>query len=169
LSRYQPAGYKETRLPEGGRVAQILHVCEDRKQYNIVNTHLHHLPKDDECIRFKQIKFLLDWMSKMAFKSPAWILAGDFNALPKSKTIQHILKKFDSAYLSFHGTEPEYTFPTLLVEEKGDWNMPRTIDYIFFSPTTITVEEAHLAFTQADPNDPTLFASDHYGLVATFS
>jgi endonuclease/exonuclease/phosphatase family metal-dependent hydrolase len=167
LSRYSITRYEETRLPEGGRVAQFVKVCEGKTQLNIINTHLHHLPKDKEEIRLPQIQFLLDWMSKMESKNSAWILLGDMNATPESETVQYILKKLNSAYLSVHGAEPELTFPTPLVVDTGDWYQPRAIDYIFFSPLALRVEEAHLAFTCSHPKDSTLFPSDHYGLAAT--
>lgn len=169
LSRYEPLEYRETRLPKGGRVAQMLHVSGNTKTYRIVNTHLHHLPKDDEYVRLRQVKFLLQWISEMRVNDSAWIVAGDFNATPESKTIQQVLKEFASAHLSFHGAEPEYTFPTPLVQDQGDWNTPRTIDYVFFSPTTVAVQDVYLAFAQAASDDPTLFASDHFGLVAVIS
>jgi endonuclease/exonuclease/phosphatase family metal-dependent hydrolase len=169
LSKYPKIRYEETRLPgqDCGRVAQMVSVCDGKRQLNIVNTHLHHEPKDDEGIRLRQIQFLLEWMSKMDFENPAWILLGDMNATPKSETVQHILKKLVSAYFSVHGTEPDLTFPTPLVVETGDWYQPRAIDYIFFTPSALRVEEAHLAFTRSHPKDPTLFPSDHYGLAAT--
>lgn len=167
LSRYPKIRYEETRLPRGGRVAQALTVCDGQRQLNVVNTHLHHLPKDRERIRLPQVQFMLDWISRMDSENSAWVLLGDMNATPKSETVQHILTKFDSAYLSVHGAEPEWTFPTPLVAETGDWYQPRAIDYIFFSPSALRVEEAHLAFACSHPKDPALFPSDHRGLAAT--
>lgn len=169
LTRYPQIDYEETRLPEGGRVAQLLSVYDGASPWSIVNTHLHHLPKDNEVIRFPQIRFLIDWMSKFQKGKSAQILLGDMNATPKSKTIEYILRSFSSAYSSCHGQEPELTFPTPLVQVNDEWNSPRTIDYIFFSSSTIKLQESHLAFASSHPDDQTLFPSDHYGIVATMS
>lgn len=178
LSRYPKTRDKETRLPgqydgqPSGRVAHLVSVSDGTRQVNVVNTHLHHLPKDDEAVRFLQIQFLLDWMFRLGSENAPWIFMGDMNAKPNSRTVQYISKRFKSAYRTYHGTEPEYTFPTPLVAQKescrSDWYEPRAIDYIFFSATALRVEEAHLAFTHSHSKDHTLFPSDHFGLVATF-
>ena len=42
------------------------------------------------------------------------------------------------------------------------------LDYVFVNGM-LDIGEARLAFDQADPSDPTLCASDHYGLSVTVS
>lgn len=169
LSCKEKVDYWETRLPKGGRVAQCLCVSENGRHINIVNTHLHHLPKDNEQIRFSQVQFLLEWMSKIECKDQAWVLMGDMNATPNSKTIKYILNRFASAFLSVHGTEPDFTFPTPMVMEKSDWNVPRAIDYIFYSRSVLKVHDAYLAFKNPHPKDATLYPSDHFGVTAIIS
>lgn len=167
LTKWRVIGCERVELPEGGRVAQLVSINKEGRSLHIVNTHLHHLPKGEESTRLRQITRLLDWMFNMIHsESDLWVLAGDLNAIPESETVQTVLRRFRSAYLSVHGQEPAFTFPTPMVTEVGDFYQPRTIDYIFFAPTALRVEEARLVFADPHPKDSTLFPSDHYGLVA---
>jgi endonuclease/exonuclease/phosphatase family metal-dependent hydrolase len=166
LTRMKVVEHARIELSEGDRVAHFIRVEEDGEAYDIVNTHLHHLPKDDESIRLKQIRVLLDWMFQRANQKRRWLLVGDLNAKPHSSTVNEVKKRLKSAFLSVHGVEPDFTFPTPLVSGTGEWYQPRTLDYIFFDPSAFRIEEAYLAFTRPHPQDERLFPSDHYGLAA---
>jgi endonuclease/exonuclease/phosphatase family metal-dependent hydrolase len=166
LTRMKVVEHARIELPEGDRVAQFIRVEEDGETYDIVNTHLHHLPKDDEYIRLKQIRILLGWMYMETNQKCRWLLAGDFNAKPNSSTVNEVKKRLKSAFHSVHGVEPDFTFPTPLVSGTGEWYQPRTLDYIFFDPSAFRIEEAYLTFTRPHPQDERLFPSDHFGLVA---
>ena len=132
---------------------------------DIINTHLHHLPKEDESVRYNQIIHLLTAIEDVT-DATGTILVGDFNAVPSSSTIKKIKERFTSAFFQFHSTEPDFTFPTLLASGTGSWYEPRTLDYIFFTPDKFHLSNAQLVCTQPHPEDSTLFPSDHFGLVA---
>lgn len=89
------------------------------------------------------------------------------NALPGSPAIEAVKRRFSSAYELIYGREPEATFPTPLVPREMPWRA--TIDYIFVPAATGgqgKVAGAWLAFAQPADRDPSLYASDHYGLIA---
>ncbi len=153
-------------LPEGGRVAQRVTIMTDGGMINLYNTHLHHLPPFSESIRLTQIHHLLKWLRLQDQKGIATILAGDFNASPSSKTISVILQEMISSYKSFHGCEPERTFPTPMLKVPYG---PATIDYIFLSPDDFQVHQARLTGTVPSKFDANLFPSDHYGLLVELS
>lgn len=166
LARDRVIESERIELPEGGRIAQSIVIERSRDRIGVINTHLHHLPRDDESIRLVQTRHLLTWMADKSSKVNGWILVGDLNARPESETVQEVEKEMVSAFKSVHGHEPGHTFPTPLVKETGDWYQARAIDYVFLSPWAFRATQASLAFTRPHPQDPTLFASDHYGILA---
>ncbi len=156
-------------LPEGGRVAQRLCVIDQGRPLNIVNTHLHHLPEDDEYVRLPQMQAILAWLAALTDTHPnePWVCVGDFNAQPHSATIQAAAKTFTSAYRAIHGADP-LTFPTPLVKDSGSY--PRiAIDYVFVDPAALTVVNAALIGTSPAAHDPSLYPSDHFGIAAELS
>jgi endonuclease/exonuclease/phosphatase family metal-dependent hydrolase len=169
LTRLPVIDHHRLDLPEGNRVAQRVRVMDKKQPVDIVNTHLHHLPPDDESIRLPQITTLLDWMFGSMEKQPGRILVGDLNAVSESETIAQVRRRMASAYSALHPSEPSYTFPTPLVAGEGKWYTPRTLDYIFFEPALFQVQDARLIFKQPHPHDSTLLPSDHYGLATVLS
>ena len=90
---------------------------------------------------------------------------------------------FASAYQARHGREPDFTCPTPLISGGRVRRMATrgllrlfpikpsdlwhgSLDYIFVSPD-VRVVECDVFLDRPSPNDPTLYASDHLGLVAT--
>ena len=73
---------------------------------------------------------------------------------------------FRSAYREANGAEPDVTWPSGLqapaMDTEGD---PRCIDYIFVRGD-VTVRAARLVFDRPAVDDPTLFPSDHRGVLA---
>ena len=165
LARDQVIEAERIELPGSGRVAQSIMITRCGNRIGVINTHLHHLPQDSESIRLVQISYLLTWMAERVPQVTGWILMGDLNARPESETVKEVEKELASAFKSVHGHEPGHTFPTPLVKGAGKWLEPRTIDYVFFSPHALRAIQAGLAFARPHPNDPTLFASDHYGIL----
>jgi endonuclease/exonuclease/phosphatase family metal-dependent hydrolase len=163
LTRLKVAKYESIQLPIGGRVAQKIKITQDSNEYIFINTHLHHKPKDNEMIRMRQIKAILEWVSDELFQC---IIIGDFNAKPKSKTILTLKKIYKSAYETINENEPEFTFPTPLISDIGEWFEPRTVDYIFYNPAVYTLTDSKLVMITPDLTDSTLFSSDHFGLFA---
>ena len=124
----------------------------------LLNTLLHHKPFRDETIRLAQMRQVLAWL---AATDIPFILMGDMNADPDSETIRTAKEQLHSAYEMIHGCEPEATFPTPL--RASEALTPRTIDYIFCSPS-LTVADAFLIGDKSHPDNLLLYPSDHYGL-----
>ncbi|MCW3061535.1 MAG: hypothetical protein JWQ02_3356 [Capsulimonas sp.] len=157
-------------LPGGWRIAQALDLQLGDAVVCVVNTHLHNEPADSEEIRAKQSAAIMDFIEREAQRAPGthWVLLGDFNATPDSETVHRVLQTLVSVYPVIHGAEPQYTYPTPLVEDYNDPASYHCIDYIFTSPS-IHVHDVRLICDEPSPDDPTLYPSDHYGLLATIS
>jgi endonuclease/exonuclease/phosphatase family metal-dependent hydrolase len=121
-----------------------------------------HLAVGGEHLRAPQAQRLLDWMAARP-PAPAVVL-GDLNARPGSPTIALLSERLRSAYVAVHGAEPARTAPTPL--RTGYTGDGAVLDYIFLNDL-LDVREARVAFDALDPDDPTLAASDHYGLAVT--
>jgi endonuclease/exonuclease/phosphatase family metal-dependent hydrolase len=139
-------------LPGGGRVLVLV-------------THLHHLVPD-AAERDTQAAALLDWLAD-AQAADATIAMGDFNADPDEPTHARMLAAgFRSAYAEANGAEPAVTWPSGLqapaMDTDGD---PDCLDYIWVRGA-VRVVDARLAFDRPDPEDPTLYPSDHLGISA---
>jgi len=160
LVRLPVIEHERIELPEGFRTAQRVLIDFKGQQVNVVNTHLHHKPYRDECIRLEQMGYILNWMHE---HHTPYVLMGDMNARPDSETVNLAKKQLFSAYEMFHGDEPDVTFPTPL---RADENLsPRAIDYIFHTKD-FSVTECKLIGTDPAMDDETLYCSDHFGLMA---
>lgn len=130
----------------------------------------------------KQVGRVLDRVGSLDPGS-AVIVCGDFNATPRCRSIALMRQTFHSAHQVRNGREPTYTCPTPLISggrvrravtrglcglfsivPSDIWR--GTLDYIFVSPG-IRVVECDVILDQPSPEDPTLYASDHFGLAAT--
>ena len=130
---------------------------------SVAVTHLHHLEPDVE-IRDDQTRQLVEWLDG-APATDAQIVMGDFNADPAESTYQRMLAAgYRSSYLEANGAEPAVTWPSGLQAPAMDTDgSPRCIDYIWVRDA-VAVESARLAFDRPDPEDPTLYPSDHLGI-----
>lgn len=136
------------RMPEGGLL-------------DVYNTHL---GLGGEVLRSAQAQRILDWMERRP-ALPA-VLMGDLNARPGSPTVELLSRRLRSAHVEVHGHEPARTVPTpLRVWATGDGSV---LDYVFVNER-LQVHDARIAFDECDADDPTLVASDHYGLAVTVS
>ncbi len=141
-------------LPGGSEVAMVV-------------THLHHLPAD-EASREDQARALVAWID--AHPAPATtgtIVVGDFNAEPVEATYAVMVEAgFRSAYREVHGHEPDVTWPSGIqapgMDVDGD---PGCLDYIWLRGN-LRAETSRLAWHRPAVGDPTLYPSDHVGLVA---
>ena len=134
------------RMPEGGLL-------------DVYNTHL---GLGGEVLRAAQAQRILDWMDRRP-PVPA-VLMGDLNARPGSPTVDVLSGRLRSAHLAAHGHEPARTVPTpLRLSATGDGSV---LDYVFVNDL-LEVHDARIAFDRCDDHDPTLVASDHYGLSVT--
>lgn len=129
----------------------------------VIVTHLHHLGPD-EVARDGQTAAIVAWLEG-APAADATILMGDFNADPAEPTPRRLRAAgFRSAYEEANGAEPAVTWPSGLqapaMDTDGD---PECLDYIWVRGAA-RVESARLVFDRPDPQDPTLYPSDHLGI-----
>ena len=131
----------------------------------MVVTHLHHLGPDEDA-RDGQTAALLEWLEGSP-ETDARIVVGDFNADPAEPTVQRMLAAgYRSAYADANGADPAVTWPSGLQAPAMDTDgLPECLDYIWVS-ASIRVTSCTLAFDRPDPEDATLYPSDHLGLSA---
>jgi endonuclease/exonuclease/phosphatase family metal-dependent hydrolase len=130
-------------------------------------THLHHLTAD-EGIRDEQAAALIAWLDAAEPRPPAEALVGDFNAGPDEPTYRRMTEAgFRSAHLEANGAEPAVTWPSGINAPGMDTEGPaECLDYIWLRGS-VTAEACRLAFDRPAVDDPTLYPSDHLGLLAT--
>jgi endonuclease/exonuclease/phosphatase family metal-dependent hydrolase len=128
-------------------------------------THLHHLEPDAD-LRDEQTRQIVEWMDASG-ATDAQIVMGDFNAHPAEPAYARMVAAgFRSSYAEANGAEPAVTWPSGLQAPAMDTDgSPRCLDYIWIRGA-VTVESARLAFDRPDPEDPTLYPSDHLGVSA---
>jgi endonuclease/exonuclease/phosphatase family metal-dependent hydrolase len=128
-------------------------------------THLHHVPAD-EAARDDQARQLLDWLADGP-ATDARIVVGDFNAEPAEPAVARILAAgHRSAYAEANGANPDVTWPSGLQAPGMDTDgEPGCLDYIWIRGAA-RVTSAGLAFDRPAVGDPTLYPSDHVGIVA---
>jgi endonuclease/exonuclease/phosphatase family metal-dependent hydrolase len=131
----------------------------------VVVTHLHHVDPDDG-VRDEQTAAILAWLAG-APPADATILMGDFNADPAESAPGRLRGAgFRSAYEEANGAEPSVTWPSGLMADAMDTDGdPGCLDYIWVRDA-VRVESARLCFDQPDPEDATLYPSDHLGIAA---
>jgi endonuclease/exonuclease/phosphatase family metal-dependent hydrolase len=120
----------------------------------------------DSEARTEQVLNLTGWL-KSHDSAPFQVLAGDFNEVPAGPAITLMKQSYRSALYEFRGQEPLATFPTALVRRQDDWS--GCLDYIFISSAVPEVLQAQVFCKKADPEDHTLYPSDHVGLLATMA
>ena len=147
------------------RSALRLVVPLDGARILVTVTHLHHAsadhgPRDD------QARQLIDWL-QAAPPTDAQIVVGDFNAEPTEPAAERIRSDgYRSAYAEANGAEPLVTWPSGFQAPGMDTDgEPGCLDYVWVRGT-VRVARARLAWDRPAVGDPTLYASDHLGLVA---
>ena len=130
-----------------------------------VVTHLHHLGPDEQQ-RDEQTRSLVEWLDA-APATDARVVVGDFNADPAEPTaIRMRAAGYRSAYAEANGIDPAVTWPSGLQAPAMDTDgSPECLDYIWVRGA-VTVTNARLAFDRPDPDDATLYPSDHRGISA---
>lgn len=131
----------------------------------MVVTHLHHVPADEDA-REEQARALVAWLDEPG-RTDGTIVVGDFNAEPVEATYRVMVEAgFRSAFSEANGIEPTVTWPSGIqapgMDTDGD---PGCLDYIWLrGPLRATA--SRLVFDRPAVEDPTLFPSDHLGLLA---
>ena len=133
------------------------------ERFDFVVTHLHHTV-DDEAVRTSQASALVAWLAGM---DGPLVVVGDFNAEPIEAAYSVMRDAgFRSAHVEANGGEPEVTWPSGIqapgMDEDGD---PGCLDYVWLRGP-IAAESCRVVFDRPSVDDPTLFPSDHFGLVA---
>jgi endonuclease/exonuclease/phosphatase family metal-dependent hydrolase len=130
-----------------------------------VVTHLHHLGPD-EAIRDEQTALLLEWLDE-APAADATVLMGDFNADPAEPSPARLRAAgFRSAFAEANGAEPAVTWPSGLTAPGMDTDgEPACLDYIWLRGAARPTS-ARLVFDRPDPEDATIYPSDHLGIAA---
>ena len=130
-----------------------------------VVTHLHHLVPD-AAIRDEQTRVLLEWLDA-APAADAQVLMGDFNADPAEPAPARLRAAgFRSAFEEANGADPAVTWPSGLTAPGMDTDgEPRCLDYIWLRGVA-RAASARLVFDRPDPEDATIYPSDHLGIAA---
>jgi len=128
-------------------------------------THLHHAV-GAATERLQQAQQLVAWLDT-APAHDALIVVGDFNADPGEPTYALMVDaRFRSAFAAANGAEPPVTWPSGLqapaMDTDGD---PSCLDYIWVRKA-VEVRSARLGWDRPAVDDPTLYPSDHLGIVA---
>ena len=76
-------------------------------------------------------------------------------------------QSFRSAFVETRGYDPLATFPTALVSRSDGWS--GCLDYIFVSQAIPKVVDARIFCRRPAADDPTLYPSDHVGLLASLA
>ena len=169
LSRHPILAQAWADLKGQGRVALGITTAVEDVRLSFVSTHLFWDPGPaGEEARVHQAGLLYDWIER-TFSTAVTIVGGDFNATPDSPTYEFLGKRWASLFAERHGTEPDWTAPTPVLPSPTGWK--GTVDYLFKSPrlAPATVLDARLFLDAPSPADPSLYPSDHVGLIATLA
>jgi endonuclease/exonuclease/phosphatase family metal-dependent hydrolase len=170
----------------GWRGVQSVQMTIGGKQVLIVNVHLSSA-KEDEDARCVEIKQVCDWIDSKVIDGGV-IIMGDFNAQPEGPCYTYLREQgYVSAYKECHGSEPVLTFHQNHDCATKDVDDECTLDYIVFKGKSLKlaqraktraqrsktgvgdgVDGVVLIGTNSSGKDPTLYPSDHYGIVADF-
>ena len=155
-----------TSLGHGGRVAMRVNVeLPTRETLDFVAVHLHNIAADQEA-RVEQVMRLSGWLQNHN-PVPLQVVAGDFNEIPTGPAIELMKQSYRSAFVETRGYEPLATFPTALVTRPDGWS--GCLDYIFVSQAIPEVVDARIFCRRPAADDPTLYPSDHVGLLASLA
>ena len=133
----------------------------------VVVTHLHHLTPD-EALRDEQTAALLAWLDGAPRPPTPTIVMGDFNADPAEPAPGAHARGRLPVRLRRRPTAPSRPSPGRPGSRRRRWTptgRPDCLDYIWVRGA-VRVESARLAFDRPDPEDPTLYPSDHLGIAA---
>ena len=129
-------------------------------------THLHHRVPD-AALRDEQAAALVGWLDA-APATTGQVVMGDFNADPGEPAYARMVAAgFRSAYPEANGIEPAVTWPSGLQAPAMDTDGEAScLDYIWLRGAARSVH-ARLWADRPAADDPTLYPSDHVGVVAT--
>jgi endonuclease/exonuclease/phosphatase family metal-dependent hydrolase len=158
-------GVERLDLGLGRSALRLLITLDGGTSVLVAVTHLHHVPAD-EAERDDQARRLLEWLA-VGPEADASVVVGDFNAEPEEPAANRMRAAgFRSAYAEANGGDPDVTWPSGLqapaMDTDGD---PGCLDYVWIRGT-VRAAAARLAFDRPAVGDPTLYPSDHIGIVS---
>ena len=162
LSRYPVRETANFDFRTRDMVAQVARLQVEDCLVDVYVTHLY-MSSGDDSLRCFQVQQLLDWIASRD-DIAARIICGDFNATLENQSAELMARHF-------RPTQTAPTAPTPLADEEGQVSHPgrermdRCIDYIWISDQ-FAVEASRVTFDQPSPRDPTLWPSDHAGVMA---
>jgi endonuclease/exonuclease/phosphatase family metal-dependent hydrolase len=140
-----------------------------------LNTHLDHVSAPARREGSKLIVEKIAELSNHTDENPAFILTGDFNARPGSRTYKNLTESgFVDTYLAAGNEDNEdantfHAFEGTLYRDKHPARRPRRLDWILLKdPEGKLRIESHRIIHDAH-EDSGLYPSDHYPVVAEFS
>lgn len=157
--------HEELRLSHDRVIQRALIALPGNRTLWFANTHLHHKP-EDSAVRTSQAMDICRWLAE-APMADAIVITGDFNT-PPFEPAYTVMRSagYRSAFSDANRTEPAVTWPSgIECETKDTEGDANCLDYIWLSGVVRTVA-ARLVFDQHPANDPTLFPSDHFGILA---
>lgn len=157
--------HEELRLSTGRVTHRVLVALPGQRTLWFVNTHLHHVPAEP-AVRDEQARSILRWLGA-APEADATVVVGDFNAPPFEPTYATMVAAgFRSAFMEANREEPAVTWPSGIQAETIDTDGdPNCLDYIWLGGRAKALN-ARLAANKPAPGDATLYASDHFAIVA---
>jgi endonuclease/exonuclease/phosphatase family metal-dependent hydrolase len=181
LSRLPVSSHTVIELDGQGRVAQRVLAQAGGGEFAFANGHYFWQP-GESAGRERQVEQVIKWMEGLPPGTPQ-VVGGDFNGEPHTRAIRRMSEIYRSAYAAFHGREPDFTCPTPLPRAPGallrtllgfvrylrlkdlrpGWR--GVLDYMFVTPEW-RVMDCRVVFDQPAPDDPRLYASDHFGIYA---
>jgi len=163
LSQMPVLSHDMVSLGYGGRIALRVTVeLTGKEPLDFVAVHLHHVANEREA-REEQVLRLVNLL-KDRNPSPLQVIAGDFNEVPDGPAMRLMRQSYRSVFVEYRGYDPIATFPTALQAEI-DWS--GCLDYIFVSASLPRVVNASLFCSNPSATDPSLYPSDHVGLIAS--
>ncbi len=165
LAAGEPQAHEELRLSRDRVAHRVLVALPGQVMLWFANTHLHHVPHEPE-VRVSQVNAIREWMAS-APAADAAIVVGDFNT-PPFEPAYTVMREagWRSAFFEANGCEPPVTWPSGIQADTMDTDGdPNCLDYIWLNGRVSAVS-ASLAANQPPPNDPTLYPSDHFAVVA---
>jgi len=162
-----------TDLPAGDLALRVDVQGDDATRFTVATTHLLFSPsREGSRVRRSQAEHLVAWLEDAA---PTTILLGDFNSADDGGAITFLKQHFRSAHGDLHGAEPAATHPTPLVRaldvEKA-YGVPVfpdgvgvAVDYVFVRGD-VDIVACAVAWDLPAADEPDLYPSDHFGLVA---
>jgi endonuclease/exonuclease/phosphatase family metal-dependent hydrolase len=158
--------FHETRRLTHLRIVQAIGLRRpDGTTITVANTHLHHPDgPPGHVARLRQAKAILAFLEQMP-ETDATVLLGDLNGLPGEPSLSLLFGAGFRSATREAGIGDPGTFGSGLIAPTIYRGPSFCIDYVLVRGAARVVS-ARLAFDQPAADDPGLFPSDHFGLVA---